>query len=236
MFDAKRLLDQFLASQGDAPVGRASDVPNAAPSNAGGLLGGALAGGLVGLIAGTKTGRKLGKAAVGYGGSALLGGLAYKAWNDWRAGRGTGAEQPALAAAAATLQPPPTGSAFLPVPGQENDLNRSLLRAMIAAAKADGHIDADEQQRIYRAVNDMQLGAEEKAFVMDELAGPADIGAVAAGATCPETAAEIYLASLFAIDPSGVAEGEYLAQLAARLELDPGLVQHLHANAGQVRA
>ena len=233
MFDAKRLLDQFLVSQGGAQVGHAPDAPNAGPSNVGGLLGGALAGGLVGLVAGTKTGRKLGKAAVGYGGSALLGGLAYKAWNDWRAGRGTVVEQPA---AAAIPQPPPAGSAFLPAPGQENDLNRSLVRAMIAAAKADGHIDGDEQQRIFRAVNDMQLGAEEKAFVMDELAGPADIAAVAAGATCPETAAEIYLASLFAIDPSGAAEREYLARLAAYLDLDPGLVQHLHANADQVRA
>jgi hypothetical protein len=50
------------------------------------------------------------------------------------------------------LPPPPTGSAFLPQPGQEGDLNRALIRAMIGAAKADGEIDAQEQQRIFGQV------------------------------------------------------------------------------------
>ncbi len=64
---------------------------------------------------------------------------------------------------------------------------------------------------------------------MDELARPLDVDAIAAGATCPETAAEIYAASLIAIDPDRPSEKGYLANLAARLKLEPALVDHLHA-------
>ena len=48
-------------------------------------------------------------------------------------------------------------------------------------------------------------------------------------------ATEIYAASLLAIDPDGAAEQGYLALLAARLHLDPGLVDHLHARARTLR-
>ena len=71
MFDAKQLIDQFLG--GSANNGAASG------STGRGLAGGALAGGLAGLLVGTKTGRKIGKSALTYGGTALLGGLAYTA-------------------------------------------------------------------------------------------------------------------------------------------------------------
>ena len=84
MFDAKRLLDEFLGSgagggqQGGS--GRGGDYlargQDYVRGNAGGLAGGALAGGLAGLLLGTKSGRKIGKKAVTYGGMALVAGLA----------------------------------------------------------------------------------------------------------------------------------------------------------------
>ena len=234
MFDTKKLLDQFLGGEGVAPTGGQStdgQSTGGGLSGLGGLGGGALAGGLAALLVGTKTGRKVGKKALTYGGSALVGGLAYKAWRDWQAGK-----QASLSRDAETpidaLQPPPADSAFVPEPGQENSLNRSLIRAMIGAANADGRIDATEQSQIFNAVNELGLDNDEKAFVMDEFASPADVDAVAAGATCPETAAEIYAASLIAIDASGNAERAYLARLSERLGLEPGLVAHLHANVG----
>ena len=55
-----------------------------------------------------------------------------------------------------------------------------------------------------------------------------------ARAACSERAAEIYAASLMAIDPSKPAERGYLAMLAARLKLETGLVEHLHAKAAEV--
>lgn len=225
MFDTKRLMDQFLGGQ---PA--AGDMAKGGAGNFGGIAGGALAGGLAGLLTGTKTGRKIGKNALTYGGMALLGGLAYKGWSDWRAGKQPPAPAPSPTAGGQAFEAPPAGSPFLPAGGDSADLGRALIRAMIGAAKADGHIDAAEQQRIFKQVNELGLDAEAKAFVMDELAQPLDMEAIVAGATCPETAAEIYTASLIAIDPSGPAEKNYLANLAARLQLEPALVDHLHAN------
>ncbi len=104
---------------------------------------------------------------------------------------------------------------------------------MIGAAKADGEIDAQEQRRIFRQVEALGLDAEMRTFVSEELARPLDLEEIIAPAVCPETAAEIYAASLLAADPSGPAEKGYLSMLAARLKLEPGLVDHLHANVGQ---
>jgi uncharacterized membrane protein YebE (DUF533 family) len=64
---------------------------------------------------------------------------------------------------------------------------------------------------------------------MDELRKPLDVDAVAGAARSPEEAAEIYTASLLAIDVDNASERGYLAMLAARLKLDDGLVAHLHA-------
>ncbi len=72
-------------------------------------------------------------------------------------------------------------------------------------------------------------------MITAELDTPLDIAAIAALAQCEEQATEIYAASLLAIDPDGAAEQGYLALLAARLQLDPGLVDHLHARARTLR-
>ena len=230
MFDAKQMLSQYLGGQD------ASSTEN--PANAGnlrGLAGGALAGGLTGLLAGTKTGRKIGKSALLYGGTAVVGGLAYKAWRDWQDGKAPGNSSAPAADAASEAQPaaPPSGSNFLPSTEQQQDeLGRALVRAMIGAAKADGQIEPDEQQRIEAQIAALGLDNGMSSFVHEELTGPLDIDAIVAPAVCEETAAEIYAASLMAIDPARATEQAYLTLLAARLNLAPGLVKHLHANVG----
>ena len=146
MFDAKQLLSQYLGGQ-QAP----SEENTFNAGNLGGLACGALAGGLTGLLAGTKTGRKFGKNALIYGGTALVGGLAYKAWRDWQDGKPASGSTAQAAAVAGEAQPavPPPDSAFLPSSDQQKEeLERALVRAMIGAAKADGQIDPDERQRI----------------------------------------------------------------------------------------
>jgi len=103
---------------------------------------------------------------------------------------------------------------------------------MIAAAKADGKIDADEKARIFERLNSLNLDSDSKAFVFDELSAPLDINAVVAGADTPEHAAEIYAASLVAIEADTAAERAYLQMLAARLELDEAFVTEVHAAVG----
>lgn len=227
MFDAKRLLDQFLGGQDGKGAGEFMK----------GAGGGALAGGLAAILLGSKTGREIGGEALKLGGMAAVGALAYKAYSEWQAGKEVPAAPPAQPSV--PMLPAPSGTPFNPSSesGQQK-LARHLLRAMIAAAKSDGHVDAQEQARIFAEMDKLPLAADDKAFVMDELRAKLDIDAVAGAAETPEEAAEIYTASLLAIDIDNAAERGYLAMLAARLKLDDALVAHLQqtvaAAAGKV--
>lgn len=229
MIDMNRILD---ALQND---------PNARRTAMAG--GGGLAAGLAAsMLMGGSGRRMLGKAAK-YGAVAAIGGLAYHAWqksrqNAARPGAGMAAPvtpQGSVPAIDADYEAAPANSGFLPAPGDANAqdaLARTLLRAMIAAAKADGKIDAAEKERIFARLNSLDLSSGDKAFVFDELAAPLDLNAVVAGATSPEVAAEIYAASLVAIESETPAEKAYLNMLAVRLELDAGLVAEIHRMAG----
>lgn len=241
MFDAKRLLDQFLGQQGvpGTPPGKSSwgDVAQTASDflgrnggNLGGALGGfggaALAGGLASVLLGSKSGRKLAGNALKLGGMAAVGALAYHAYRNWQAGQAPETAQQAPV----PMLPPPADTPFNPAAdADQQSLGRNLLRAMISAAKADGHVDAAEQASIFAQMDKMALAAEDKAFVIDEIRNPLDIDAVARSARSPEEAAELYVASLLAVDVDHPAEKAYLDMLAARLQLDPKLVAHLHA-------
>ena len=227
MLDAKGLLDQFLGGQNGKGPGEFLK----------GAGGGALAGGLAAILLGSKTGRRIGGEALKLGGMAAVGALAYKAYSDWQAGKR--AAPTATAQPSVPMLPAPSGTPFNPSSesGQQK-LARHLLRAMIAAAKSDGHVDAQEQSRIFAEMDKLPLSADDKAFVMDELRAKLDIDAVAGAAETPEEAAEIYTASLLAIDVDNAAERGYLAMLAARLKLDDALIAHLQqtvaAAAGKV--
>ncbi len=236
MQDAKSLLNQFFGtpqeagpaaeSEGGGGLNRQSFL-----SGPGGLATGALAGGVAGLLLGGKKPKKLAKSALKVGGAALVGGLAYKAWNDWKA------KKPLQTSAELSTQAPPVGSRFMPaVPAEQETLCRAILRAMIAAAKVDGHVSIEEQNRISAHMKKMEIGPEHQRFIEDELAKPLDIDAVVSGAACPEQAAEIYAASLLVVDTNAAAERGYLAMLAARLGLDQMLVEYLHAGIGTAEA
>ncbi|MGE0210198.1 MAG: tellurite resistance TerB family protein [Parvibaculaceae bacterium] len=248
MIDAQKLLDQFL---GGGNAGRGDPRQGAARQNGGlgdiagrlgglsggmgGLAGGAVAGSLAAILLGSKGGRKLAKNAVTMGGMAVLGGIAYKAYRDWQASKGMQSTVPPEPQGMKDVTPAPEGTPFLPAPEKErNALGLALITAMIAAAKADGHIDAAEQQKIFGRIDQAGLGAEEKAFLMDELRKPLDIDAVVKAATSTEVAAEIYAASVLAIDPDDPAEQAYLSMLASRLKLDPGLKANIEAEVARV--
>lgn len=234
MFDAKSLLDQFLGGQnqggsnqqGFGQKGRNGDLLQQAGNMLGGFGGGALTGGLAGLLLGSKGGRKMAGNALAYGGMAVAGALAYRAYQNYQAGK----QASPAANASVPLLPPPVDTPFNPISeAEQQSLARNLLRAMISAAKADGHIDAAEQANIFAQMDKMNVGAEDKVFVMDELRKPLDVDAVASAARTPEEAAELYTVSLLAIDVDNPSERGYLALLAARLNLDEKLVAHLHA-------
>ncbi len=110
----------------------------------------------------------------------------------------------------------------------ENDRAQVMIRAMLSAAKADGQIDAGEQQRILGKLNDAGADQEMRQFVQNELSQPVDIEGLAAEVDSPHMATEVYTASLFAIDIDTPGEQAYMSKLANRLGLPASLVQQLH--------
>jgi uncharacterized membrane protein YebE (DUF533 family) len=204
---------------------------------AGGFAGG-LAGGLASNLLTTKSGRKLGKKTLQMGGIAAVGALAYAAYQRYNAGSRQTDSAPA-AVPGADVQPAPEGSAFLPAgndtAGQEA-LGLVLVRAMIAAARSDGRLDAQESQAIFQRIQSLALAPEDEALLTAEMGRPVDMDAIVNSAASPEMAAEIYLASLLAVDVDTAAEKSYLAMLAARLNLAPELVTELHRQVDAQRA
>lgn len=198
-------------------------------SGAGGGFAGGLAGGLASNLLTTKSGRKLGKKTLQVGSVAAVGALAYAAYQRYANGSQKVGSEAALTAAA-HIQAAPEGSAFLPPEGDvagRNDLALTLVRAMIAAARSDGRLDAQESQSIFQRIESLALAPEDQALLVAEMGHPVDMDAIVKSATSPEIAAEIYLASLLAVEVDTPAEKSYLAMLAARLNLAPALVAEL---------
>ena len=221
MIDGKSLLDQFLGGGlGDVGALAKDKLNQAGPLGSFGA--GAAAGGLLGLLLGGKKVRKMAGGVAGYGGAAVVGALAYRAFQAWQQGQ-AGAAAPAPAPASDESRFLPS----LPAAPDAPSFELSVVRAMIGAAKADGHIDAAEQRKIFEHVERLNLDPAAKALVFDALAKPVELADVTAAARTPEQRAELYVACRMVIDPDEPAERAYLEALAFRLALPKDLVQHL---------
>ncbi|MBZ9939089.1 tellurite resistance TerB family protein [Mesorhizobium sp. BR1-1-16] len=176
-----------------------------------------IAGGLASVLMGG--GSKLKPNALTLGGLAALGTLAYKAYQQYQVNNPAAPAAPAPAPAGASLPPAVTQSTAT----AEDAAALSIIIAMIAAAKADGHVDDEERQKILGKLSENGLTAEEQAFLDRELAAPLDFNRVVGLATSQEHAIQLYAASLLAINADQPAERGYLDMLAARLGIEPGL-------------
>jgi uncharacterized membrane protein YebE (DUF533 family) len=207
--------------------------------------------GLAGLLFGKRKPGGLPGGLATLGGLALVGGLAYRAYRNHQADQkppergaaGDGAPDRAASAGTAemsagqnvlpepaeiearetfhVLDVPPT-SRFHPVSQTEDDA-LLYLRTMVAAAAADGQLDARERSRITEAMIEAGIDPEASRWLEREMAAPADIEELAAAATTPEKATQIYAAARIALDPDTVQEREFLRLLAEELDLDPDL-------------
>lgn len=229
MFDAKTLLDQLLGTQVPGTTGtvrdKAGEAVKLAKDNP--LATGAIAA----VLLGTKTGRKLTGNAAMLGGLAAIAGLGYQAYRNYQQGKAPGATDTSDAAAPVetpVLPLPPAQSGFEPAT-LSNDFVLVLVRAMIAAAKADGQIDDDERARILARAAQAGLGNDAEAFLAEELASPTDLDALIGAARTDEQKVELYTVSRLAIDPDKRAERGYLDLLAGRLGLDDALIDHIEA-------
>lgn len=218
---------------------------------AAGLAGGLAGGTLVGALA-SKKGRKTAKSAMKLGGMALVGGLAWNAYQNYRrtqpgaasarsdAGARTpataiGPQAPGTAVALDSLRRWQNATrqdfeAVAAEPATQESRSLLIVRAMIAAAMADGHLDEAERGRLFRQIDRLELTAEEKAVLLDELRHPWSVPALAARCADPETAVEAYAAAVLAIDESRPEAISWLRDLATQLQIPPALVEDIHAS------
>ncbi len=236
--NTRGLLDQLLKSgqdllqqkSGGASAGGLGGLlSGAAKGGQGGDLGtllkgaggGALAAGALGLLLGNKSARKMGGKALTYGGLAALGVMAYKAYGNWQAQQ------------ASAPQAEPQTLDRLPAPQVELH-SQAILKALVGAAKADGHVDARERQLIEgELVKLTQNDAELQHWLQAELNKPLDPADIARAASTPEMAAEMYVASVLMVDEEHFMERAYLEELARQLKLDPALKLELEAQVRQ---
>lgn len=104
-----------------------------------------------------------------------------------------------------------------------------IIRAMINAAKSDGSIDEDEQEKIIGKLGD--ISQAEADFVRAEFRAPLDVNAFVR--SIPRgMEQQIYAVSLMAIDLDSNKEANYLDQLAQGLGIEPQLANQIHEQLG----
>lgn len=234
--NTRGLLDQLLKSGqqmlqdkagGSRPAGNKSLsdglddlLGGAGKGGLGGLLSGAggsaLAAGAMSVLLGNKGARKVGGKVLTYGGLAALGVLAYKAYGNCQASQGS---QP---------QTEPQTIDRLP-PAQAEEHSQAILCALVAAAKADGHVDERERELIEGEFAKLTNDQELQQWLQAELNKPLDPAEVARAAVTPEIAAEMYIASVMLVDQENFMERAYLDELSRQLKIEPGLKAELEA-------
>jgi len=227
---AQSLLEQLLKSGGSMldPLlksgGAAFGKPQQGDQGWGKFAGGAVTGGALGLLLGSKRGRSFGGKALKYGTVAAIGAVAFKAYSDWQKNQAQQTNTPTPLAS----QPAPQTANHLPAPQAEAH-SRAMLLAMIAAAKADGHLDAREQGLVEAELNRLEADPALRQWYAGQLSQPLDPAVVAEAAGTPEIASEMYLVSLLVTDDTSFMERAYLDELARQLKLPDGLKRELEA-------
>lgn len=233
--NTKSFLDQLLRSGSDLLQNQTnSNIPNThhtnkevssgSTNNLSALLSGqggaALAGGALGLLLGSKSGRKMGGKVLTYGGLAVIGTLAYQAFQNYK--------KQSSHATRSQMKP----LELLPVREAEEHC-KVILIALIAASKADGHIDAREKTFIDAEVSKMTNDPVLQDWFEQEIKKPLDPAEVAKHSENPAMASEMYLASLLAADQQNFMEKAYLDELARQLNLPSALQAELALQARQ---
>jgi len=95
-----------------------------------------------------------------------------------------------------------------------------MLRAMIAAAKADGAIDAEERGRIAAQLDGAGLSAAARDMVLADFDKPLTPTALAKLASDPMLAAQLYAAAVVGAGEIAAAERAWLDEFAKALKLD----------------
>ncbi|GHA92229.1 tellurite resistance TerB family protein [Modicisalibacter luteus] len=216
--NAKGMLEELMkqASHGTSQAKRGGvDIGKLFSSNA------------LGLLVGTKRGRKMGGKALKYGVIAGVGMLAWKAWQRRQA-----TQTEAAAYEAAVEDEPPFERLQDDVAKERR--SQLILRAMIAAACSDGHLDEVERTQLGEQIEAMGADAELRAWAAQQMLSPPSVTELALEADSGQAAREMYLASAAIVDDQNPAERAWLDELAAALKLDESVVRELELQAAAV--
>jgi len=226
--DTKLFLDNLLkagrelAEKGQAIAEEKLDIkePGAKrDATLSGMKTGALAVGALALLLGTKTGRHVTGSAIKLGSLAAVGGVAWQAYKNYTENKNIST----------------TDTNVVPIneikdDEEANERSVTLLKAMIAAAKSDGHVNDDELKEIKKQIKNLGLKGDIATILEEELAKPLDINEIAALAGGHEAkAAEIYLVSAVVTNKENEKERKYLDDLAKAMKIPEELLAELNA-------
>lgn len=220
----KDLFNQFVGAAGTNPraneflSGFAGSKKSTASSFPGGMAGGLAAGGIVSLLMGNKKARKYVSKAATVGGVTLLGGAAYQLYRQYQKNHQH------------TQGTAETTSGNLVTETSEN-YQLTLIKAMIAAAKADGHIDDDEKARIFETIDKTPLSDADKALIFDLLEEPISVRDIVQGRLSEEQKVEVYYVSCLVGEVDHPAERKHLDRLAIVLDIPDQLKQDIEKQA-----
>lgn len=104
-----------------------------------------------------------------------------------------------------------------------------LIRAMVNAAKADGQLDREEQEKIIKQLRNPT--SEHIQFLRDEFQRPLDVRGFALSVPVGMEQ-QVYTMSLIAIDLDTGKEAKYLKELADNLRLSSDVREQIHQRLG----
>lgn len=110
-----------------------------------------------------------------------------------------------------------------------------LLEAMVFAARADNHIDANEKQMIMKVAQELNPSQNLMNKITEFLNEPLDPNILARKITNPDMALDLYRLSAAAIVADTAIERQYLQSLARALNLSAQQVEILDREAAQFR-
>ncbi len=103
---------------------------------------------------------------------------------------------------------------------------------MINVAKADGQVSADEIQRIVGKLKEAGMEGDAEAWIMAELRKPLDLDAFVAEIPNHEVAAQVYAASLLAVEIDTPQEKAYLTDFAKKTGIAGEVAQDVQKTLG----
>lgn len=216
IFDTKNI-GESLGSLMDTAKKQTAGLSKATPGGVGGLLGAGTLGALLGAF--MSKGALQNVALVG------AGAVAWNFYQKWSQGR-KGAQPAASVAVQSTAL----------APAELDPTARLLLRAMFFAARADGHIDATEQERISQVVAQMLPGQDANALLGRLMNDPIDPGLLASEIQSAEQGEDLFRLSCMIVDIDHFMERSYLDALATVLHITESRKAELEAEANQAKA